>query len=234
MSERRYTEEEVTTIFHAAAEGPSTPTHDRSLADGLTLADLQAIGREVGLSPEAVAHAAQALEVRRGAVSRKFLGLPIGVERRVALRRRLTDEEWERLVVQLRDVFKARGRTKSDGSLRQWTNGNLYVLLEPTPVGDRLRLGSLNGGASASLRLGLAALGATALLAIAGLLGGQATNLGTMVGLLAGGLALIANGALRLPGWARLRGRQMEDVAAQLSLPAGTTSPPDSQTLPPD
>jgi hypothetical protein len=229
MTERRYTEEEIATIFHVAAEGPSTPPHHLSRADGLTLADLQGIGREVGISPDAVAHAAQTLEVRQGAVSRTLLGLPIGVERRVALRRRLTDEEWERLVVQLRDVFHALGRTRSEGSLRQWTNGNLYVLLEPTPTGDRLRLGSLHGGATASIRLGLASLGASALLAIANLFFGQVTDMGTMAGLLAGGAVLLANGALRLPGWARLRGRQMEDLAAQLALPPGSRTLPESQ-----
>ena len=233
MTERRYTEEESTTIFRVAAEGPSTPPPHRSRADGLTLADLQAIGREVGISPDAVAHAAQALEVRRGAVTRTLLGLPIGVERQVTLRRRLTDEEWERLVVQLRDVFKARGRTKSEGSLRQWTNGNLYALLEPTPTGDRLRLGSLNGGATTSLRLGLVGLGAMAFLAIANLLGGHLTDMGTIAGLLAGGVVLLANGALRLPGWSRLRARQMEDLAAQLALPRSLTTLPGSQALQP-
>src|SRR5207237_10553479 len=103
--------------------------------------------------------------------TRTLLGVPMWGERQVTLRRRLTDEEWERLVVQLRDVFKARGRTKSEGSLRQWTNGNLYALLEPTPTGDRLRLGSLNGGATASLKLGLVVLGAMAFLVIATLIG---------------------------------------------------------------
>src|ERR1041384_7029784 len=81
-------------------------------------------------------------------------GLPIGVERWVTLSRRLTDEEWERLVVELREVFKARGRTQSDGSLRQWPNGNLYALLEPVPGGQRLRVGSLNGAARARITAG--------------------------------------------------------------------------------
>jgi hypothetical protein len=57
--------------------------------------------------------------------------------------------------------------------------------------------------------------------------------MGTVAGLLAGGLVLFGNGALRLPGWARLRGRQMEDVAAQLALPAGSTTSSESQALPP-
>jgi hypothetical protein len=233
MTERRYTEEESTTIFRVAAEGPSTTPHHLSHVDGLTLADLQAIGRDVGISLDAVAQAAMTLEVRQGGVSRKLLGLPIGVERRVTLRRRLTDEEWDRLVVQLRDVFEARGRTKTDGSLRQWTNGNLYVLLEPTPTGDRLRLGSLNGGATTSIRLGLVGLGAMAFVAIANLLGGHWTDIGPIAGLLSGGLVLLGNGVVRLPGWARLRARQMEALAAQLALPPGSTTLPESPALQP-
>jgi len=186
----------------------------------LSLADLQAIGREVGIAPDAVARAAQALEVRRNAVSRTLMGLPIGVERRVTLSRRLTDDEWEQLVGELREVFRARGRTRADGSLRQWTNGNLYVLLEPTATGQRIRLGSLHGGAAASIRLGLVGLGAAAILAVAGALGAQVGN--AIPALLAGGAILIANGALRVPGWARLRARQMEDLAVRLSLPANS------------
>jgi hypothetical protein len=232
MTDRRYTDDEITTIFHVAAEAVATPPHKRSGADGLSLADLQAIGREVGISPDAVAHAAQTLEVRQGAVNRTFLGLPIGVERRVTLERRLTDEEWERLVVQLRDVFQARGRTESKGSLRQWTNGNLYVLVEPTPTGDRLRLGSLHRGATSSLRLGLAAFGSAAVLAIANVAGGQLASMGAVAGLSAAGVFLLANGALRLRGWARLRGRQMEDIAAQLALPPDSTTLQESPALP--
>lgn len=233
MTERRYTEEEIATIFQAAAEGPSTAPRQLAPADGLTLADLQAIGREVGISPDALAHAAQALEVRQGAIERTFFGLTVGVERRVALRRRLTDEEWERLVVQLRDVFQARGSTRSHGSLREWTNGNLYVLSEPTATGDRLRFGSFHGRAANSLRLGLVTWGIGAVLAIGNLLGGHLTTTGTIAAALAGGTFLLANGALRLRGWARLRGHQMEDLAAQLALPPGSTTLPESQALPP-
>ena len=222
MTERRYNDEETAAIFRAAAESPGTLPPHSSPDHGLTLADLQAIGREVGIAPDAVAGAAHALEVRRHAVSRTLIGLPIGVERRVTLGRRLTDDEWDQLVVELREVFRARGRTKVEGSLRQWTNGNLYVLLEPTATGHRIRLGSVHGGAAASIRLGLVGLGAAAILAVASAFGAQ---VGTAIpGLLVGGAILIANGALRVPSWARLRARQMEDLAVRLTLPAGSES----------
>jgi hypothetical protein len=143
LPDRRYSDEEVAEIFRSAAEGPRTPGLQLPYHDGLTLADPQEIGREVGISPDAVAKAANALDLRGRVVSRTFLGLPIGVERTVALNRWLTDAEWERLVVELREVFNAQGTLKSYGSLRQWTNGNLHALLEPTPTGHRLRLGTL-------------------------------------------------------------------------------------------
>lgn len=221
MSERRYTEEESVAIFRRAAQASLTPMEPPPASEGLTLADLQAIGGEVGMSPDAVARAAHAVEVRQGAVARRLLGLPIGVERQVVLRRRLTDEEWAQLVVQLREVFQARGKTSVDGPLRQWTNGNLYALLEPTPTGDRLRLGSFHSGAAASFRLGLVALAVAGIVTIGNLFGGHLIDPGGLAGLLVGGSLLVANGALRLPGWARIRGRQMEDVAARLALPRG-------------
>ena len=221
MTERRYSDSEIAAIFRAAAEGPQLlPQREVPREEGLTLTELQAIGHEVGIAPEAVAQAAQGLDVRRGAESRRFLGLPIGVARTVNLNRRLSDEEWERLVVLLREVFNARGVTRSDGSLRQWTNGNLQVLLEPTETGHRLRFGTLHGGASAMIGAGLTALGAAGVVAIVtsinGTLGAAMTGIGFMA---VAGLGMIASGALRLPGWARLRGRQMEAIATKVALP---------------
>jgi hypothetical protein len=218
MAERRYNDKEMAAIFRAATEGTQSRQPDVPHEEGLTVADLQAIGREVGISPEAVARAAQAIDIRRGSASRTFLGLPIGVARTVSLNRRLTEHEWERLVVQLREVFNARGTTRSDGSLRQWTNGNLQVLLEPTETGHRLRFRTVHGAARASIGAGFAALGVTAIVATVGAFGGHLGDAMPGVAFLfAAGVGMIANGALRLPGWARLRGHQMDALAAEVA-----------------
>src|SRR5467141_5274938 len=229
MAERRYNDKEIAAIFRAATEeGPQSPPREVARDEGLTLAELQAIGSEVGIASEAVAQAARAVDVRLGPASRTLLGLPIGVSRTVNLNRRLTEEEWERLVVQLREVFNARGRTRSDGSLRQWTNGNLQVLLEPTETGHRLRFRTTHGAARASIGAGLAVLGVTAAVAISSALGGTLVDAIPGIALLfAAGVGMAANGALRLPRWARLRGRQMDALAAQMA------SPPNRAVLPP-
>lgn len=233
MSDRRYNDEETAAIFRAASEGLPAPQQQASSGEGLTLTDLQAIGREVDIPADAVAQAAAALDVHRGSSQRTLLGLPIGVTRTVDLNRRMSGEEWERLVVQLRDVFNARGTTRVDGSLRQWTNGNLQVLLEPTETGDRLRFRTVHGNARASIRSGILALGVTAALGISSAVSGNLGHAAPTIEILAiFGLGVIGSGALRLPKWARLRGSQMEEIAAQVARPprALNQSPPAAPT----
>jgi hypothetical protein len=224
MIERRYNDDEVAAIFAQAAQGQPTPGTGASGDDGLTLPELQQIGREVGIAPDAVARAAHSLALREQGHPGRFLGFPISVQRTVALHRRLTEQEWEQLVVQLRQVFNAAGTLRSDGAFREWRNGNLRVLLEPTPAGHQLRLRSLNGGAREWMRGGLVALGASAATAIALAAGGHLSRGAPGVLLLSLlGLGMFANGALRLPSWARRRQRQMEDIGAALAVPSGST-----------
>src|SRR5260221_9281111 len=88
MAERRYNDKEIAAIFRTAAEAQTNPPREVPADEGLTLSDLQAIGREVGIPADAVAHAAQAIDVRVGAASRTILGLPLGVARTANLNRR--------------------------------------------------------------------------------------------------------------------------------------------------
>ncbi len=231
MTDRRYNDDEVAAIFLKAAENPAAQPPGSSRSEGLTLAELQDIGREVGIPAEAVALAARSVDVDAGTPSTTMLGLPISVERTVELNRWLTDAEWERLVVQLREVFSAKGRMSASGSFRQWTNGNLQALLEPTATGHRLRLRTLKGSARGSIGLGLLLIGAAVVVAISGAVAGHLGSSLPGVALLSlMGLGAAAYGALPLPRWARLRGQQMDAIAAGLlTLPSG---PQPTPTLP--
>jgi hypothetical protein len=214
MTERHYNEDEVAAIFRAAAEGPESPPVPGGRAEGLTLRDLQAIAREVDIPPDAISRAAQSLErLPVPAASQTFLGIPISAERTVALQRRLTDAEWELLVVELRQVFGARGTVRVQGSMREWSNGNLHALLEPTPTGHQLRLGTFKGGARASVGMGAFTLGMSG---VVGVMVAAHHPLGAAfpgpLGLATLGGILIASGALGLPNWARRRRRQMDGI----------------------
>jgi hypothetical protein len=228
MTDRRYDDEEVEEIFRKAAEGPQALPHQLAGETGMTLAELQEIGREAGLSPDAVASAARALESRPRAGVRRYLAVPIQVERSVELPRKLTEAEWEHLVVRLRETFNARGAVSANGSFRQWTNGNLQALLEPTPTGQRLRLTTVRASSVFSMNMGVGMIGIGAVMAIVGGIGGHLGEIwygAAMLSSLGAGTAVLSG--LRLPSWARRRARQMESITSQLALETGPDVPDD-------
>jgi hypothetical protein len=233
MTERRYSEDEVAAIFERAAEAQQSVRRQLPPGEGMTLADLEEIGREVGIPPELVAQAARSMDQGGRPAARSLFGLPIGVGLTVHLDRPLSDEEWERLVVDLRETFDARGSVRYDGPFRQWTNGNLQALLEPTETGHRVRLQTVKGDARALMTGGLGLLGISAaiLVAVAVASGlGDARSVAGVGFLSLMGVGMFGAGALRLPRWAQLRRRQMEGVAARLALAAESQSPDDPPT----
>jgi hypothetical protein len=228
MSERRFSDDEVAAIFERATSAQRPSQQRTTSATGLTLAQLEQIGSEVGVPAEDIRQAARM--VSRGGTSqvRHFLGLPLGVGRTVELERQLTDNEWERLVVDLRETFDARGRVASEGSLRQWSNGNLHALLEPTATGQRVRLRTTNGRSRTFMTGGLAiaAMGVVAVIAGAiGGLSGQPSKLTSIVSFAVVGIGIFAAGALRLPSWARTRQKQMDEVAGRLAANVTSMKP---------
>jgi hypothetical protein len=209
MAERQYTDEEAAAIFERASEAEHTGLARPVEGKGLTLAALQEIGREVGISPESISLAARSLDQGGRVVSRTFMGLPIGVGRTVEFDQPLSDGDWEALVADLRTTFEARGAVRYDGPFRQWTNGNLQALLEPTVSGHRLR-GLMTTGALA--------LGASAVMGVAVAAGLSDPGTLSMVGLTAVfGLGMFGAGAFRVSGWARRRRAQFEEVIARLA-----------------
>jgi hypothetical protein len=224
MTEKRFNEAEVAAIFERATEVQTRGGRQVPLGDGMSLAEIQAIGREVGISPDSIVRAAAEISSSGKLTPRTFLGFPLAVGLTVDLDRKLTDDEWDQFVVDLRETFQARGTVKREGSLRQWTNGNLQALLEPTARGQRIRLRTVKADARASMTLGLMMFGMSASgVAIALLRGAANPGVVSAMGVLAAtGVTLFGFGAFPLPTWARTRQQQMNEVAARLALVAST------------
>jgi hypothetical protein len=77
MAERRYTDEEVAAIFERATETEHAAL-PAAEGKGMTLAALQEIGREAGISPESISAAARSLDTAGRLTSRTFMGFPVG------------------------------------------------------------------------------------------------------------------------------------------------------------
>lgn len=228
---RRYGDDEVREILALAIEGSDARPLESAETGGLTLEELQDVGREVGVVPERIAQAATALDRRRGALPQeKHLGMPVSVGRTVELPREPTDPEWSRIVAELRSVFGATGTVGSHGGVRSWSNGNLRAVLEVGPGGDRLRLETRKGGAVATNLVGVGLVSVSVLLVAAELIAtamgssvltGSLLDLqGSMLPLLLaalGGVGLASN-AFTLPEWAHEREGQMEYLADRVRV----------------
>ncbi len=218
---RLYTEQEIAAIFERAAKSQEAM---RSQPEkGLSLDELQAIGAASGIDPEHIARAAAVVDHRGTAVpTRRLYGLPIGVEHYVDLPDGLSDEAWECFVVDIRETFAARGALQREGSLRQWTNGNLHVLVEPAETGDRVRMKTRNANMQGMLISGTMGLVAFAALAFLVAFSGDAGKLWAILPLLLASFTLLMYGVVKLPGWAQTRTKQMEALATravELALP---------------
>ena len=215
MTERRYAEEEVREIFARAAQAGGDASNLPTHGEGWTLGELQAAGREAGLSAERVARAAASLDAAPEILPRRtLLGFPASVGRIVNLPREATAREWEFLVSELRATFDAKGEVRVEGGVREWSNGNLHAVLEHTRDGHRLRLGTRKGDVFETTLLGI--MGLVMALIVALVLVAEARTgamfLPAVMGL--AGAGMLGANALRLPRWASERERQMAHLAA--------------------
>jgi hypothetical protein len=217
-AERRYTEDEISEILDRATEAQTDRSQTSAGATGLTLRELHEIGREVGIPDEVITRAATSLDQpRTEAVAQEtFLGQTIGVGRTVHLTRPLADEEWHRLVIDLRETFNAKGKISDEGAFRQWTNSNLHALLEPAEGGERLRLRTLKGNARFFQGMGATFMAIGGGMGIASLLGlaGDPKDL-VFMGVM--GAVFFLSSRLTVPSWAQTRTRQFEEVISRLT-----------------
>lgn len=223
MGERQYDDDEVAAIFKRAASPEHTGVAAPGQGKGLSLAALQEIGREVGISPEAIASAALSLEQGPAPKPATLLGLRIGAVDSAEFPRALTDADWARLVADARSTFNAAGVVRHDGPFRQWGNGNLKVLVEPTPTGHRLRLQTINSSAQGMVAGGLGALIAAAVTVVAA---PNAPSAGAAF-LALGGVTAFAAGWWQVRGWAKRRQAQFAALIARHR--AASALPPASE-----
>ncbi len=226
-TDRRYTEEEIAAIFQEATRAQESVKQKTAHQEGLTLVELQAIGAESGITPEFIARAAATLDHAGGSVVREsFLGVPVSVGHTIDLPGPMSDTAWERLVVDLRETFEAQGKIRRDGALREWSNGNLRIAVEPTDAGWRLRMGTKKSDAKVGLVMG----GLGLIPSMVFFLGWLTGNMPSIkdVGLLSAGSLMLVMSLIALvlgfsvpPRWATTRRRQMEEVAGRVIERAG-------------
>jgi hypothetical protein len=154
---RRFADDEIRAIFERAAERQEQARaaergHDAAAEGGLSLSELQEIGRAAGIDPDHIAAAAEA--IGSGALARRSgrdapapvtapSGKPLLHESRVV--GRLDDAAWERIVDALRREAKVAGISGQVGRVREWAKDadskeSTPLTVRVVPDGDRDRL----------------------------------------------------------------------------------------------
>ena len=211
--QRTYTEEEVAAIFERAAKEQQESLQKMNKNAGLSLSELQEIGEQTGIDPALISKAAASMETAKyEAPPSKMLGIQTSVSRVVQLDGRLSDDDWARLVIEMREIFHAHGKVEQQGSVRSWRNGNLRITVEPTDSGDRLRMGSKKGNAQGTIIGSLAVfailIGAMiSMFLFDGSSGGLLSIRTLIIVIAAGGLGVRLN---QLPRWSKEREQQMD------------------------
>jgi len=249
MSARHYNEEEIREILTLATElqpdppaGPSQhalvrPESHAPPERGLTLAELEEVGRKAGIPARRIAQAAAELDIARapGADGETYLGVPVTTRHAVRLPRMLTEEEWDRFVVRLRDTFDSTGEVRSEGTLQTWSDGTVDVMLEPLAQGARLRFRSREVSSKSLVDAGVA-LGVSGAMLV-GVFGGAvfltgkaipAILLGSLAGMLGLGLGLWGLGRASGFGARSKRGAEFGALGAEARRIVGGTSESDS------
>ena len=223
MTERRYTDSEISDIFAQAAKRGVTPQVAPS-STGLTLSELQNIAAEVGLEPEAVAQAAArisrptAMSRQPATVTRRHFWLPVEIGRTVDLPHRLTDDEWKQLVSDLRITFDAHGKTQETNTGREWTGGGVRAVLTRTDTAERFELRSFRRQGVVMLWTAVVSFNVAAVsffFPLAGLSDNPAF-LQTSIFASIAGVGMVAATARRLKAWSRLGRQQMDSVITRL------------------
>lgn len=224
--DRRYDENEVRDIFARASRGEGTDSPAPPAREGLTLEELQEVGREVGLPPARIARAADALDARPAEGGREAsLGAPVAVARVVELPRAPTERAWQVLVGELRESRDTAGRLMSHGETREWTDGRLHVFLEPSVGGHRLRLSARRRDEMEIVWLGAAAVAIGLVVLVTQALDGATfgplleTLLPAVLALL--GAGSLAGRTLRLRRWADETELEMARIAERARALAG-------------
>jgi hypothetical protein len=179
MSERRFNDQEVAKILESALSENMDRALPARTSEGMTLAELQDIAREVGIDPVGVERAALALSEPAGRRS-PMLGAPTTVQHERTVEGEVSQEHMQELVTTIRRVMARQGVVSVELDSLEWRArdalGARYVSITPGKGRTLIRalgnfrdgVAALFGGGTVLGFLSLAFLKASGLLSILG------------------------------------------------------------------
>lgn len=236
---RRYTDEEFALILRTALESEATRPGPPLRRQGMTLEEMQAIAREVGVAPEQVARAARLISLGEETPHRSLLGGPTKLSSRWTTEAPLAPQELEDVISAVRQALGYQGEVVSELTAVTWRSvgeiPQIFVTLRPREDDTEIQV-RMDRGVSFTLTwfltvtVFLVLAGATGdALAPEGILGGALYLLSFLSAGLVAARTLWAVNSRK----AQARFRTLVDVVGQMAaaaapdaLPGETEGPP--------
>jgi uncharacterized membrane protein len=212
FQERRYSDDELRRIIEDATRSELQPKEIARQQEGVTLAEIREIAREVGIDPHAVDRAAASLlateSIDAAPSSRAFSRV---LHEETIIPRALTDSEMRLVAMQAERVLGRRGSLYSAGDLVEWRDGRdrLYVGIVRGEQRTRVRV---IADQTSELFAGSAAIGGLGLILVPTVAGpGVATIPGLVL------LAAAVYGVIRL-FWKQRRNQARKELEELLEI----------------
>ena len=212
FQERQYSDDELRRILEDATRSELQPKEVARQQEGLTLAEIREIAREVGIDPGAVDRAAASLlateSIDAAPSSRVFSRVR---HEETMIPRPLTDSEMRLVAMQAERVLGRRGSLYSAGDFVEWRDGRnrLYVGIVRGEQRTRVRV---IADQSSELFAGSAAIGGLGLMLVPTVAG---SGMATIPGLVL--LAAAVYGVIRL-FWKQRRDQARKDLKELLEI----------------
>lgn len=216
---RTYSQDEVREIIRRAAETTAERERLQSDDSGLSIDDLADLATATGIDPQIMIDAARSLDRHvEEPFEKRHMGVKISAAHAFRVEGPFSEEDWQALVADCRSTFGAKGHVNETSGLREWSNGNLHVLVEPAGKDTIIRMRTHRGSAQSMLNGGLAMSIAVFVMMFSSLAEGRAlTDLFGLAMLLIA--AIFAIGAVVVSGlrnWSRTRKSQMEALGLRV------------------
>jgi hypothetical protein len=154
---RTYSQDEVREIIRRAAESTAEREKLQSDDSGLTMGDLADLATATGIDPRIMMDAARSLDREvEESFEKRLLGMKISAAHAIRVEGPFTGEDWQALVADCRSTFEAKGKVNETSGLREWSNGNLHVLVEPAGNDAIIRMRTVHGAAQRMAGAGMA------------------------------------------------------------------------------
>jgi hypothetical protein len=118
INERRFTDREVREILKRAAE--RRPTQGLTVGRGLSLAELQSIGKEVGIDPSQLEEVARSVVLQSELSPHPFLGVPTVVRSMRTVEGQLDPTQTAAVLSTIRNIMGRHGEVSEVGGSLEW------------------------------------------------------------------------------------------------------------------